>query len=337
LLAAAAAAALPRMSDIAIKVTVILAFLANIAMLAAVRFTPLGPTIFGARRWIDIAGVRFQPSEFLKVTLVLLIAAMLLEGGKRAYGNFRTERGEVLTFRRDRLSLAWAYLAILASVGLVVIQPDLGTSFIVFATSLATLLLAGVPFKGLFKFVLFIILLGTLGYFLAPQKYQYALERIHTHFHPTEDISDEGYQITQSMGAISQAGMFGRGYMHSLQKMNRLPLQDRDFIYAVWVEETGMIGGLLVVALFLYFAFLCLRISMLLPYGFESVAVFGLGFNLALQALINVSTNVGALPVSGMTLPFFSSGGTSIMVSTFIVGLILGLVQRKLGRSGGRA
>jgi cell division protein FtsW len=337
LLAAGVAAALPRISGLTIKVIVNIAFLVNLALLAAVRFTPLGPEIFGARRWIDLGGMRFQPSEFLKITLVLLIATVLLEGGKRAFGSFRTDRGKMLTFRRDRLSLAWAYFAVFASVGLVVIQPDLGTSSIVLATSLAAMLLAGVSPKSIVKFFLFLIICGIIGYLIMPQKYQYAIERVKTHFNPTKDVSDEGYQITQSMVAISQAGMFGRGYMHSLQKMNRLPLQDRDFIFAVWVEETGLIGGLLVVMLFLYFAFLCLRISLLLPYGFESVAVFGLGFNLALQAIINVSTNVGALPVSGMTLPFFSSGGTSIVVSLFIVGLILGLVQRKLGGAGGKA
>ncbi len=198
-------------------------------------------------------------------------------------------------------------------------------------------MLAGVPLKSLGKFFLVLILFAAVGLLVFPKKYQYAFERVRTHFYPTEDVTGDAYQITQSLGAISQAGILGRGYMRSLQKMNRLPLHDRDFIFAVWVEETGLAGGLAVISLFLYFAFLCLRASMLLPYGFESVAVVGLGFNLALQAVINISTNVGALPVSGMTLPFFSSGGTSAIVSMLIFGIIMGLIQRKLPRAQKRS
>ncbi len=336
ILAMFVAAALPRLSDSAVKYFIYLFFLINAALLVAC-FTPLGVEINGAKRWVNLAGVVFQPSEFLKITVVLLIAAVLIEGGRRAFRSFRSERGDVFTLRRDRIVLAWAYAAVLFSVGLVAIQPDLGTSSIILTTALATLLLAGVPLKSLGKFFLVLILFAAVGLLVFPKKYQYAFERVRTHFYPTEDVTGDAYQITQSLGAISQAGILGRGYMRSLQKMNRLPLHDRDFIFAVWVEETGLAGGLAVISLFLYFAFLCLRASMLLPYGFESVAVVGLGFNLALQAVINISTNVGALPVSGMTLPFFSSGGTSAIVSMLIFGIIMGLIQRKLPRAQKRS
>lgn len=322
-------AVLPNLPGQTIKSFIYLAFILNALLLAAC-FSPIGVSINGASRWVNLGGVVFQPSEFLKVTLVLLIAAVLIDGGRRPLRSFRSERGDVFTLRRDRVILAWAYIAIFISVALVVIQPDLGTSSIVFGTALAALFLAGVPPVSIMKFILVLILMAGLGLLAFPKKYHYAMERIRTHFNPTEDVSGDAYQITQSLAAISQAGLWGRGYMRSLQKMNRLPLHDRDFIFAVWVEETGVFGGLLVLCLFLYFAFLCLRISMMLPYGFESVAICALGFNLALQAIINISTNVGALPVSGMTLPFFSSGGTSILVSMMIFGLIMGLTQRKL-------
>jgi len=330
--------AFARLSYPAIKAVVALGFLGNLALLVLVRFTPLGPEIYGARRWLRLGMVQFQPAELLKLTLVLAIAAVLLTAaaGKRSkpFASFRTERGELMTIRRDRLHLAWAYLGVLLSLGLVAIQPDLGTTAVMLATAFVVLLLVGVPLKSLAKFGLVIVLLGAGGYFLAPAKYQYALERIYTVFHPLENVTDESYQITQSLGAVSQGGVFGRGYMHSQQKMNRLPLQDRDFIFAVWVEETGLLGALLVVGLFLFLPFICLRISSLLPFGFESVAVFGLGFSLALQAMVNVGTNAGVLPVSGLTLPFFSSGGTSIIVSLVMVGTILGLVRRNLPAGG---
>jgi len=330
------AVVLPKLSERALKFLVQASFAFSILMLLAVLFTPLGQEVNGALRWLRIGPIQFQPAEFLKITLVLFIASLLLAAGKsKMFASFRTERGELMTIRRDRLQLIWVLLAVILCLVLVVAQPDLGTTAIVFAASVVTMFLVGVPGRGFVTFaVLLVVLLGA-GYLYKPEKYAYGFERIYTAFHPMEDPSDEGYQIVQSMGAVSSGGLLGRGYMKSEQKMNRLPFQDRDFIFAIWVEETGLLGGVLVVGLFLYLAFLCLRISVLLPFCFESVAVFALGFNLSLQAIINVATNVGALPVSGLTLPFFSSGGTSMLVSLLIIGTILGLIRRKLPAPSG--
>jgi cell division protein FtsW len=322
---------IPPMPDSVLKFACRLAFLINLLLLVAVNFTPLGPEINGAHRWLKLGGFQFQPSEFLKITAVLFIAAVLLgPKAQKAFTTFRTERGNTMTIPRNRLRMAFVYLGCLASLGLVVIQPDLGSTAIILVVILATLMLIGVPVKSILKFLLVLVFLGAAGYFVAPQKYFYAIERITTAMDPMSDVSDSGYQIVQSLGAINKGGLLGRGYMNSLQKMNRLPLQDRDFIFAVWVEEMGMIGGLLVICLFLYFAFIALRLSTLLPFSFEAVGVVALGFTVSFQALINVATNVGVLPVSGLTLPFFSSGGTSMIVSLLIVGIMLGLVNRQL-------
>lgn len=330
---------IPPLPDSVLKFACRLAFLANLLLLVAVNFTPLGPEINGAHRWLKLGSFQFQPSEFLKVTAVLFIAAVLLgPKAQKAFTTFRTERGNTMTIPRNRLRMAFVYLGCIMSLGLVVIQPDLGSTAIILVVMLATLVLIGVPVKSVLKFLLVLVLLGAAGYFVAPQKYSYAMERITTALDPMSDVSDSGYQIVQSLGAISEGGLLGRGYLNSLQKMNRLPLQDRDFIFAVWVEEMGMIGGLLVIGLFLYFAFIALRLSSLLPFSFEAVAVVALGFTVSFQALINVATNVGVLPVSGLTLPFFSSGGTSVIVSLLIVGIMLGLVNRQLRQaSRGRA
>jgi len=330
------AAVLPKLSERALKVLVQAAFAFSILMLLAVLFTPLGQEVNGALRWLRIGPVQFQPSEFLKVTLVLFISSLLLTAGSnKMFTSFRTERGELMTIRRDRIQLIWVLLAVILCLGLVAAQPDLGTTAIVFAASIVTMFLVGVPARGFLTFAVLLVVLLGVGYLLKPQKYAYGFERIYTAFHPMEDITDEGYQIVQSMGAVSSGGLLGRGYMRSEQKMNRLPFQDRDFIFAIWVEETGLLGGLLVVGLFLYLAFLCLRVSVMLPFCFESVAIFALGFILSLQAIINVATNVGVLPVSGLTLPFFSSGGTSMLVSLLIIGTILGLIRRKLPAPSG--
>jgi len=329
-----ARAFLPPMSDAMLKFSSRVAFVLTLVLLLAVNFTPLGPEINGAHRWIRLGGFQFQPAEFLKITTILFIAAVLLgPKARQAFTTFRTEQGKTLTVPRNRLRMAFVYFGCVAALGLVVIQPDLGSTGIVLFVMLATLTLTGVPMRSILKFLLVLVMLGAAGYFVAPQKYSYAVERIATALDPMSDVSGSGYQIVQSLGAINKGGLLGRGYMNSLQKMNRLPLQDRDFIFAVWVEEMGMVGGLLVIGLFLYFAFLTLRISTLLPFSFESVVVVALGFTVSFQALINIATNVGVLPVSGLTLPFFSSGGTSMIVSLLSVGIILGLVNRQLRRA----
>mgnify|MGYP005665811001 CR=1 FL=1 len=216
----------------------------------------------------------------------------------------------------------------LLSVILTAAQPDLGTSALLLAGSFAVLALAGVSVRTLLKLLLGLILIAALGFVVAPGKYHYAAQRLLTMLHPSRDVSGSGFQITQSLVGISQGGLFGRGYMQSQQKVARLPLADRDFIFAVWVEEMGLVGGALVMALFLYLLLLCWRAAMALPFGFESVSVFSLGFVLTLQALVNIATNVGVLPVSGLTLPFFSSGGSSLMVSLLMIAVVLGLLQR---------
>jgi len=319
---------LPRLSAQAVKLLLALALLVNLLLLVGVFLPPFGVAVAGAHRWIRVSGLQFQPAEFLKLTLILFIAATLVPPGSRLLLTTQRSDGRHSTVRRGGSRPAGAIALVLLSVILTAAQPDLGTSALLLAGSFAVLALAGVSVRTLLKLLLGLILIAALGFVVAPGKYHYAAQRLLTMLHPSRDVSGSGFQITQSLVGISQGGLFGRGYMQSQQKVARLPLADRDFIFAVWVEEMGLVGGALVMALFLYLLLLCWRAAMALPFGFESVSVFSLGFVLTLQALVNIATNVGVLPVSGLTLPFFSSGGSSLMVSLLMIAVVLGLLQR---------
>ena len=320
--------ALPKLSSQALKLLVALALITNLVLLICVFIPPFGVEAGGAYRWLRIGGLQFQPAEFLKLTLILFIATALVPPGSRQLVTTRQSDGRYRTTRRKGLRPAGVIALILLCIILTAIQPDLGTTALLLTGSFAVLALAGVSWRALVGAFLVLLLIGGLGLLVAPQKYQYAAQRLLTMLHPSRDVSGPGYQITQSLVGISQGGLLGRGYMQSQQKLGRLPLADRDFIFAVWVEEMGLLSGALVLGLFLYLLFLCWRAAALLPFGFEGVAVFSLGFVLSLQAAVNIGTNVGLLPVSGLTLPFFSSGGSSLLVSLLMVAVVLGLLQR---------
>lgn len=319
---------LPRLSAKPLKLLLALGLLLNLLLVVGVFVPPFGVAVAGAHRWFRMGSLQFQPAEFLKLTLIIFMAVALVPPGSRLLRTTQQSDRRYSTARRGSLRPAGPITLMLLSVILTAVQPDLGTAALLLASSFAVLILAGVSWRTLVKALFVLLLVGGLGSLLAPGKYQYAVQRMQTMLHPTKDVSGAGFQITQSLIGISQGGLMGRGYMQSQQKVARLPLADRDFIFAVWVEETGLIGGAVVVALFVYLLVLCWRAAALLPFSFESITVFSLGLVLSLQAVVNISTNVGILPVSGLTLPFFSSGGSSLLVSLLTVAVILGLLQR---------
>ncbi len=320
---------IPRLGEKALSLLSLWLFLLSLTLVALTLISPMGSESYGASRWLNLFGVRFQPFEFLKFACPFFLSSFLIslerKGGiihiKDSTGKFQTES-------RGKLPIFTLYLALTLSAVLVALQPHLGGAALIFSTSLATLWLMNVPMRSILKFILLILILASAIYFAMPQKFEHARERVKTLFNPMKDPTGEGYQIIQSIKAISEAGLFGKGYMNGLQKYGRLPLADRDFIFAVWTEETGLIGALIVIGLFLFYILIIIRTSALLPFGFEKVTVTSLGTLLVLQALLNIGSNVQSLPVSGLTLPFFSYGGSSMISSLITVGIILGLIRR---------
>lgn len=322
-----------------------LAYIVSLALVLAVRVTPLGVTIDGAKRWLDLGPVSFQPSELLKISLILYLAQLLCWWRKPALpvdeaGSAERGWGFVEgSFRLMREGpCRWPEMpkrclpAILIPLGLTALQPDLGSSGVILAVSLMTMALAGVRKRDIAVLLGILALAGTLGILLSPGAYDYAHERLVTWLNPTADPDGDGFQITQSRGAIVSGGLFGRGYLKSEQKINRLPLSTKDFVYPVIVEELGLVGGVAVIVLFASLGFIAIKLGQCCRDPFNQTVVAALGLAIALQAFINIGTTVGTLPVSGITLPFFSGGGTSLVISIFSFGLMAGFARQDLAR-----
>ncbi len=325
----------------------------------AVAVTPLGVVVNGSRRWLDLGPVMFQPSELLKVSVVLYIAQLMcwyrLRTPRPAGSLLRREAEEsgarqdaATRLRSFRLSPGsrpvfpdmppQALLIILLSAGLTALQPDLGTTSIILAGGVITMVLSTVRARDLA--VLGCILLVLVGgvFLVKPDKFSYAAERIQTWMNPRAEADAEGYQITQSRGAIAEgatgiASLTGKGFLKSEQKMNRLPYSELEFVFPVMVEELGFLGGAAIIGLFGWLAWISLQLSRRCRDPFARVAIAALGFTIVLQAFVNIATTLGTFPLTGITLPFFSGGGTSLLVSMTALGLMAMLAAAETGKS----
>lgn len=326
------------------------AFVLSLILVAMVKFSPLGVTVMGATRSLDFGFIQFQPSELLKISVVLYLAQVLCwhrifapptkqpavdTPANRGRQEYITVRPPLFTWSRDTRPI-WpelpkrCILAVLIAMGLTVIQPDLGTTSIVLGSGVITMVLSGVDWRQLGIFVALLCGILLLAVLIAPSHFDYAKDRVYTWLHPYENTDSSAYQITQSRGAIAAGGLWGAGYLKSDQKMNRLPLSTKDFVYPVMVEELGYVGGVLIIILFLYFAWVGKNLALCCRDPFARTVIAALGFTICLQAFVNIGTTLGTLPLTGITLPFFSDGGTSLVVSLMAVGFMYALAHNEL-------
>ncbi len=261
----------------------------------------------GARRWIMVAGVSFQPSEVLKLAFVIYFAAWLASAKDRAK-DFR-----------------WGLLPMLVLLGicggLLLMQPDTDTFLIIVITGIAMLISAG----GKWRWVFALALAGVIGLGFLAYTRPYVRQRIQTFLHPTADSLGASYQIQQSLIAIGSGEMFGRGFGQSVQKFTYLPEPVGDSIFAVAAEEFGFVGSVLLLAIFLLFATRGLKVASHTPNAFGRLTIVGLVIMIIAQAFVNIGAMLGVLPLSGITLPFVSHGGTSLFLSLFEAGIILSI------------
>ena len=292
------------------------AYLAGLLILVAVLFEGVGIDRGGARRWLSVGGVAFQPSEFAKFIFFLYMADALSRKGE-LMGSFT--RGVV-----PYLILGGMY------AGLILIEPDFGTAFIIITVMGAMLFLSGARLLHL------AVLVGgglafVVGAFLLES---YRMKRLLSFLDPwaEENLLSSGYQAVQSMIAFSLGGLFGRGLGASSQKLFFLPAAHTDFILSIIGEELGFAGVAAVVAAFVIILFRCFRIAATAPDLFGRHLVMGYTLLLVFQAFLNMAVALSLLPTKGLTLPFLSYGGTSLVVSLGAVGVILS-VSRARGRA----
>ena len=283
------------------------AFLGALVLLIGVEL--IGTTAMGAQRWIDIGPIRMQPSEIMKIALVLALA--------RYYHDLPEEKVSSLG------GLIIPALMIAVPMGLIIKQPDLGTSLLLAATGVVIVFLAGLSWK-------VIIGSGVLGGIAGGFFFQYGLQdyqrrRIMTFLNPEEDPMGAGYHILQSKIALGSGGMTGKGYMEGTQAhLNFLPEKQTDFIFTMLGEEFGFIGGLVVLSLYALILANCIMIATSCRSVFLRLVVMGVATTFSLYVFINVGMVMGMLPVVGVPLPMISYGGTVMMTVLIGLGLILG-------------
>lgn len=265
--------------------------------------------INGTRRWISIPGFTLQPSELAKLAAVFFTAALL----------------ERRMHRVNDIKFALLPIGVLLAVfvGLIVLQPDFGTSAALTGVVIAMVFSAGLSFRYLAAVVAVLVPLAGLAIWLEP----YRLKRFLIFLDPESDPLGAGFQLRQSLIAVGSGGVFGRGFMDGVQKLFYIPEPHTDFIYAVISEELGLIGATAILACFVVIAIRGLRTSMFAPDRFGSLLAIGLTAMIAAQAFVNLSVVVGLVPTKGIPLPFVSNGGSSMMVSLFAMGILLNVSQ----------
>ena len=294
------------------KPTVVVAGLAaSLVLLVLVIIPGVGVYLNGSRRWLNIAGLSFQPSELAKIASVLYLAS-------------------TLSYRKEQLGrLFTGVLPLLVVPGvfflLILEQPNLSTAGSIMITAVLMMLIAGVKWRHLLVLGACGLCLGGVYAWIEP----YRRERLLSFRDPFAQMSDEGYQLAQSLIAIGSGGLFGRGLGEGRQKFSYLPYPESDFIFAIVGEDFGLLGCTVVILLFVALAFAGMRIAVNCPDRYGSLLASGLTAMIGLQAVLNIAVVIGVMPTTGLPLPFFSAGGTSISVLMAAVGIILNVSRQR--------
>ena len=278
-------------------------------LLVATMFIGVGDEEWGARRWLVLGSASLQPSEFAKIVLVLV--------GARLFADLREG---ALTFRAFFVQI---FVLVLAPILLILAkQSDLGTAMICVMGILAVMWLGEVPARTMAAVAGLVVAVGVVGVVSEP----YRMSRLMVFLNPWNDGEGgfgKGYQLIHSLYAIAGGGVFGVGLGNSHEKYLYLTQSDTDFIFAIIAEELGLAGALVVIALFALFLYAGMRIARSATDNFGTMVAGGLTIMIAFQAFLNIAMVVGWFPVVGKPLPFVSSGGSSLIATLAMVGLIL--------------
>lgn len=285
------------------KVLLIVCFI----LLIIVLIPGIGLVRGGARSWLGVGAFSIQPSEFMKIAMIIFLARFLTENQKY-----------ITTFRKGLLpSLSLIFLAF----GMIMLQPDLGTGVVMVGTCIVMIYIAGARISHFFG----LGLIGLIGLGALIISAPYRMQRITSFLDPWGDPLGSGFQIIQSLYAIGPGGIIGLGLGQSRQKFFYLPEPQTDFIYSILVEETGFLGGTFVLALFCIMLWRGISIASGAPDTFGSYLAVGIIGMVVIQVVINISVVTGLMPVTGITLPFLSYGGSSLTLMLGSIGILLNI------------
>lgn len=278
-----------------------------LVLLILVLIPGIGSVRNGSRSWFGIGSFGLQPSEAAKLALIIFTAKYLSRNQK-----------DLKNIKKGVLPILGLTLLVF---GLIMLQPDFGTGVIIVMSIVGMLFVGGVSFK----FFLKIGFIGIAGVVVLILMAPYRLKRILSFLNPWEDPLGSGFQIIQSLYAIGPSGLLGMGFGNSIQKHFYLPEPQTDFIFAIISEEFGLLGIIIVVSLFLTIIINGFKIAYNSNDLFGKFLAFGLTFQIAFQALLNLMVVVGLIPVTGVTLPFLSYGGSSLLITMSSIGILLNI------------
>jgi len=285
-------------------------FILSLILLILVFIPGFGTKIYGASRWLQLGSVSFQPSEVLKLAIIIYLAAWL------------ESRKEKI---KDFFDGLIPFIAIIAIVSfLLVKQPDMGTLGVIIMIAISIFFVSGSKISHL----AFMGGAGLLTFWVLIKMESYRMDRLLVFLRPELDPRGIGYQINQALLAIGSGGIFGRGLGHSLQKFNYLPEPVGDSIFAIIGEELGLFGELILILLFLTFAWRGFKIAKNAPDVFSKLLATGIVSWIFFQAFINISAISGLIPLTGIPLPFISYGGTSITFLLIGIGILLNISKQ---------
>jgi cell division protein FtsW len=284
-----------------------LLYFVGLALLVLVLVPGVGREANGAQRWIPLGGFNLQSSEFMKLFMLLYLA-----------GYLNRRQTEVATS-------VWGFikpmLPLLIAAALIMLQPDMGTAVVILATAFGMLFLGGVPWR---QFAVLIgaavVSLGTLVW-LTPWR----MRRVTSFMDPFADPLDSGYQLSNALIALGRGEWFGVGLGESVQKLYYLPEAHNDFLLSVIGEELGFAGVTLIILLFAFIAWRAMRIGVLADDGenrFPVYTAYGCALWIGFQSFVNIGVNLGMMPTKGLTLPFMSYGGNSIIVGMLVIAML---------------
>lgn len=279
--------------------------LISIILLILVLIPGIGTIRNGSRSWFGIGSLGIQPSEFAKLGIIIFTSKYL------STNKIKDIKTSVLPI----LSI------VIIIFGLIMLQPDFGTGMIIVITIIVLLFISGVKLSFFIK----LSLIGLLGIISLIIIAPYRLKRIISFLNPWADPLGSGFQIIQSLYAIGPSGLLGAGLGNSIQKHFYLPEPQTDFIFAIISEELGFMGVLIITILFLTIIYHGINISLKQEDNFAKYLSFGLTFSIAFQVLLNLMVVVGLIPVTGVTLPFLSYGGSSLLISMTYIGILLNI------------
>jgi cell division protein FtsW len=276
-----------------------------------------GGEVKGARSWFSIGPLNLQPAEFAKLALIIYLAALIHKKGEKFY-----------EFKKGLLP---TLIIIGLYCGLIMLQPDFGSTIVLGLIAALVLLIGGANLKHFFALSIGGIAVASLVViipFLSGNS-DYRSARISSYLDPWADASDTGWQITQSLMAFGHGGIGGAGFGQSIQKLGFLPAPHNDFIFAIIGEELGFIGCALFLLFYLLFLWRGILISLRCKDSFGSLVGVGIMGMIGIQALINIGGVTNTIPLTGVTLPFISYGGSSILVLMASIGIVIGLSREQ--------